>query len=344
MLHHLSLLQHLIRSIGFSAAFRKVSRPRPGRWINGQAAVVFHPRYELFLFGLEFLQPFDTHKYGRIYFELVNRQTIKPGDVFVPQAINDELLSLVHSDLMIESLSDRKAVAMYLESPIVEKLSQRMLESLVETFRFAAGGTVLAAEQALYCGLAINLGGGFHHAKPRYGEGFCLIADIPIAIKHLKRQGHIQRVLIVDLDVHQGNGTVVSLIDEPDTFTFSMHQGDIYPTPKETSTLDIELEAETQDEEYLNLLSKHLPEMLEQTQPHLVFYVAGCDTLREDPLASIEMSPQGVLKRDQYVVEQCRQRSIPLVMTLAGGYSRDAWKVQLESIHAILSTFAPHPA
>ena len=146
----------------------------------------------------------------------------------------------------------------------------------------------------------------------------------------------IYKALIIDLDVHQGNGTALIFENDDSVFTFSMHQGDIYPIPKENSDLDIELNAGTDDSEYLDILSNHLPGLFEVSKPDIVFIIGGCDTLNDDPLASLNMTEDGIVKRDWMVIEACLERSVPVVMTLAGGYSENAWHAQYLSIKNII--------
>ncbi len=310
-------------------------QPRAGCPLDGKVAVVFSLNYQV-LESVFQRHPFDTWRLTKTFRALLELGIITADQVYVPKPLSNDEIRLIHSDHFIEQLSCPKAVAQYLEWPFIEDLNPIQLKAVIEPFRFAAGGTLLAARQALLWGLGINLGGGFHHAKPRYGEGFCLFADIPIAIRQLRAENRLGRSLVIDLDVHQGNGTVVCLEPEDQCCTFSMHQEHIYPSPKEESDLDIELPTGTGDQDYLDILADALPKILEQNQPELVFYVAGCDTLVGDPLASLAMTGQGLQDRDQMVVSACRARNIPVIMTLAGGYRADAWRVQAHSIANII--------
>ena len=210
---------------------------------------------------------------------------------------------------------------------------------VLAAFRHVAGGTLLAARQALRYGIGVNIGGGYHHATPDAGEGFCIYADMPIAIRTLQAEGKIRRALVIDLDVHQGNGTAICLADDDQTFTFSMHQGNIYPIPKAKSDLDVELDAGTGDDAYLRILTSHLDALLEKARPDIVFLQAGCDTLAGDPLASLEMTEEGIVERDAMVIDACVRRKVPVVMTLGGGYSSEAWKAQFHSIRRIIKKY-----
>jgi histone deacetylase 11 len=299
-------------------ALRQVADPREGRPLN-MVAIVYSRHYQIDLGGLEKLHPFDIHKYSRIYTQLVEDGLIHPKDVYVPDAIPWEKVLLVHSQAFVDSLESPGTVATYLEAPAVGALPSSLVRrGVIDPFRFAVGGTLLAARRAPDCEIAVNLGGGFHHALPEAGEGFSIFADIPIAIRALQAEGKIRRALVIDLDVHQGNGTAECLADDPDTFTFSMHQGDIYPIPRAQSDLDVELPAGVGDDEFLGLLQRHLPGLFSKARPDIVFYVAGCDTLADDPLASLAMTVQGIVRRDAMVI--------------------DAWRAQYASIRRILET------
>ena len=169
--------------------------------------------------------------------------------------------------------------------------------------------------------------------------GFCIFADMPIAIRVLQAEGKIKHALVIDLDVHQGNGTAVCLADDNTTFTFSMHQGNIYPRPKEKSDLDVELASGTDDKTFLAILAKHLDKIIKVAKPDIVFLQAGCDTLDGDPLASLKMSAKGISKRDMMVIDACVKHKIPVIMTLGGGYSPTAWQVQFKSIRDIINKY-----
>ena len=319
-------------------ALKQVESPRDGRIIGGKCAVIYSYNYRISLYGLEKLHPFDIRKYEKIYMALVEDGIIKSDDVFVPSPITDEDILLVHSEDFLKSLDDSDKLAEYLEAPQVAYLPASVIrEKMILPFRFAAAGTILSAREALKCGLAINIGGGYHHAKPEQGEGFCIFADIPIAIRKLQKEGKIKTAMVFDLDVHQGNGTAVCLANDDSTFTFSMHEGDIYPIPKENSDMDVELLEGEGDKEILPKVEKYLNKVFEINHPDILFYVAGCDMLNGDPLASIEMTENGIIKRDAMVINECRKRNIPVVMVLAGGYSSNAWHVQYESIKNIIN-------
>lgn len=307
---------------------------------KSHVAVVYSSNYQISFAGLEKLHSFDIQKYKKIYKQLVIDGIIKAKEFYKPEQISKEDILLVHSEKFLKNLKNSKTVAEYLEAPFVRFFPAGIVDHCaLRPLRYATGGTLLAAQRAIEDGIGINIGGGYHHAKPDKGEGFCIYADMPIAIRKLKQQGKINRALIIDLDVHQGNGTAVCLAGDDSTFTFSMHQRDIYPVPKEKSDADIELEPGTGDKEYLSILSKCLPRLFEKSKPDIVFLQAGCDTLANDPLASLDMTEQGIVERDAKVIELCVSRNIPVVMTTGGGYSENAWRVQYASIRNIIETY-----
>ncbi len=302
-------------------------------------ALVYSKHFEIRLAGLERAHPFDVHKYSKIARGLVKDGLVSPEQFHVPEELTREQMLLVHTPEYLDSLHSSAAVARYLEAPLAAVLPGRLIDrAVLRAFRHASGGTILAARLALERRVAVNLGGGYHHAKPDAGEGFCIYADIPIAIRLLQNEGLIRRALVVDLDVHQGNGTAVCFRGDDSVFTFSMHQADIYPTPKEKSDCDVELDPGTDDQTYLGILRQALPEVLDRSRADLVILQAGCDTLAGDPLASLAMTPDGIARRDGCVVETCLRRGVPVAMTLGGGYSREAWEVQQGSIRRILET------
>jgi len=321
-------------------SFKAVKAPRAGRAMNGRVAIVYSKHYQINLGGPERLHPFDIRKYAKIYLKLNTEGLLRPGDVFVPETVSREDLLRVHTPEYLESLKDSRNVARYLEAPIIALVPGKLVDAgVLNAFRYATGGTLLAGRAALAHGIAVNLAGGYHHAKPDRGEGFNIYADMAIAIRALRAQGRIERALIVDLDVHQGNGSAVIFSGDDSVYTFSMHQGDIYPVPKETSDLDVELDAGTGDQEYLRELREHLPKALAAAKPDIVFLQAGVDTLAGDPLARLRMTPRGIELRDATVIDSCAARDIPVVMCLGGGYSDGAWDAQYRSIRRTIETY-----
>ena len=321
-----------------------VAQAREERVMNHRVVVVWSKDYQVDLGGLERLHAFDIRKYAKIHRELVTDGRVNPEDVAVPPPVTDEEVRLVHTPGFLKSLDDPESVATYLEAPMVAALGhEKLKENVIAPFRCATGGTILAGRLALEHGIGVNLGGGYHHARPARGEGFCVFNDVAIAIRVLRREKRIRRALVVDLDVHQGNGTAVVFDGDDEVYTFSMHESDIYPVPKELSDLDVELPPGTGDEVYLAKLRETLPEVFEASRPEIVFLVAGCDTLEGDPLARLRMTEAGIVKRDAMVIDACVRRDIPVVMTLGGGYSADAWSAQYASVARTIRTYGLAP-
>ena len=192
--------------------------------------------------------------------------------------------------------------------------------ALVERSLRAVGGTCEAAESALAQGVAVNLAGGTHHAFPGHGEGFCVFNDVAVAIRRLQRLGVVRRAAVVDLDVHQGNGTHAIFAGDDSVYTFSMHGGKNYPFRKVPGTLDVELDDGSGDDPYLDALARHLPRALAESAPDLVIYLAGADPHEGDRLGRLRLTFDGLLRRDAMVLGACREVGIPIAVTIAGGY------------------------
>ncbi len=323
-------------------AMKQGDHPRAGRPLKQRICVVYSSRYLISSGGLEKLHPFDIHKYAKIYLQLVNEGLICPMDVYVPEEIARADLLRVHTrEYLDRRLKQPHLLARYLEYGLAAITPAGLTDAAVlQPFRRATGGTLLAARLALQHGMAINLGGGYHHAEPGKGGGFCIYADMPVAIRMLQAEGLIQRALVVDLDVHQGNGTALCFENDETVYTFDMHEAGIYPIPKEHNDLDVPLPAGTDDAKYHAILAKHLSGAFDQARPDIVFLQAGVDVLSGDPLANLEMTIDGVVRRDAMVFEEANQRFIPIVMVLGGGYSKHAWFAQYRSIADIVTRYS----
>ncbi|WP_114187457.1 histone deacetylase [Microvirga aerophila] len=276
--------------------------------------IVFHPAYEA---ALPDDHRFPMRKYGRLA-EVLDQQGMAPSGFIRPHEAAAELIALAH---------DRSYVDQVFACSVPREMERRIGlpidEGVVRRARASAGGTLLAATLALQHGLAGSTAGGSHHGQRLTGAGFCVFNDVAIAAKALKAEGRIQRALVVDLDVHQGDGTADCLSDDPDLFTFSMHAEKNYPVRKIPSDLDLGLPDGMEDRPYLDVLQAHLPRLLDALEPDLVFLNAGVDPHREDRLGRLALSDQGLRQRDGYVVEETRQRGIPMVAVIGGGYSHD---------------------
>jgi len=309
--------------------------PQPGRAVSG-ALVAYSPGYRVSFFGLERLHPFDIAKYDRIAKHLRREGLLAWDDFAIPAPPTDAQLAAVHDPDYLASLRDPADLSRALEVAVPSVFSAATIERRVlAAFRRAVGGTALAAQGALDHGLGINLGGGFHHARPGMGHGFCIYNDVAYAIHTLRAGGFRGRVLIVDTDAHQGDGNHAFFADDPDVFSFSMHQGSIFPHPKLRGDRDLELDAGTRDAAFLEALEAALGELLREPAD-LVFHVAGSDVLGDDPLAGLALTPDGLLQRDLMVTRAVRDRGTPLVHVLAGGYGPSSAQAQGRSVAAIL--------
>jgi acetoin utilization deacetylase AcuC-like enzyme len=238
--------------------------------------------------------------------------------VHEPARATDDELARVHTRDYIDRLTSGG-----LSDAELRVLGFPWSPALVERSYRAVGGTVGAAHRALEDGVAMNLAGGTHHAFPDHGEGFCVFNDVAIAIRALRAGGLIHRAVVLDLDVHQGNGTNAIFAGDAETFTFSMHGGRNYPFHKVPGTLDIELDDGTGDAEYLSLLAEALPRVLMRARPDFAIYLAGADPHERDRLGRLKLTFEGLERRDAMVLEACREMGIPVAITIAGGYGRD---------------------
>jgi acetoin utilization deacetylase AcuC-like enzyme len=214
---------------------------------------------------------------------------------------------------------------------------------MVEGFWLMAGGTILAARNALRDGIGFNIGGGFHHAFAAHGEGFCAINDIAIAIRRLQKDGAIQRAMVVDVDVHHGNGTAAIFAGDPSVFTLSIHQRDNYPQEKPPSTLDLHLPDGIKGSEYLKRLREGLVPALSDFKPDLILYVAGADPFMEDQLGGLLLTMDDLIQRDRMVFDMAKENAIPVAAVLAGGYSfnvQDTVTIHVNTAKAAVASLA----
>ncbi|MGD9344852.1 MAG: histone deacetylase [Candidatus Aminicenantes bacterium] len=260
---------------------------------------------------------FPLVKYRRIYEKLLSMGIRRENFLEPPIAQNDDILR-VHSPKYLKKLETGR-----LSHAEMAALELPYSPDLLQFAKLHVGGTVIAAENAMEKGITAHLGGGFHHAFSDHGEGFCVLNDVAVAIEKLKQTGVIQKALVVDCDVHQGNGTAEIFSNKDYVFTFSIHQMDIYPAHKPESSLDVGLWTGDGDEEYLGALRPHFPHLFEEFQPDVVFYLAGADPYEKDQLGGLQLTLEGLRERDAVVIGSARRMKIPLVILLAGGYAID---------------------
>jgi histone deacetylase 11 len=302
--------------------------------------IVYHPGYNFTAFGLERLHPFDSRKYQRIHDSLIARGLRRSGDFVRPRAPTRRELGELHSSAYLNSLRSPKSLVRILEVPIVARLPGSLIDwRILRPMRLATGGTLLACRLALEHGVAINVGGGFHHAAAEWGGGFCVYADIPWAAAILHGEGRIRKVMVVDLDAHQGNGTAAVFTTWPWASIFDVYQEDLFPARKEPEDYPFALPAGMTGSEYLDLIRDFLPGALDAVRPDLVIYNAGSDPFVNDPLAGLRLTMSDLADRDSIVVTFARERSIPVAMVLSGGYSAESWRIHADSIEGILTRY-----
>ena len=277
-------------------------------------SVIWSPAYEVELGPHVFV----TAKYRLARERLLADRTLTEGDFVQPIAATRDELARAHTDEFLskvatDSLSFGERAQ--LEVPLTEQLRQAMALS--------CGGTLLTARRALEDGVAVHLGGGFHHAYAGHGEGFCLYNDIAVAVRALQAEGVVERVAVVDLDVHHGNGTAAIFAEDDDVLTFSMHQQNNYPFLKPPSDLDVGLGDGTEDGEYLDLLERALADVLGESAPELIVYLAGADPYEHDQLGGLSLTLEGLRRRDRMVLERAVGRTIPIAVLMAGGYAHE---------------------
>ena len=261
---------------------------------------------------------FPTEKYRLIHDRLLWDGFAADADFVAPEPASDEQILLVHKPEWVNKLKTGSLT--YFD---IMKLEIPYSELMVNAFWLATGGTILASRNALRDRIGFNIGGGYHHAFAGHGEGFCAIHDVAVAIRVLQREGAIQRAMVVDCDVHHGNGTAGIFAADPSVTTLSIHQFENYPTEKPPSTIDINLPDGVGDEEYLHELEEDLVPGLSEFRPDIVMYIAGADPYREDQLGGLALTIDGLRARDLLVLEAALGRGIPVSIALAGGYARN---------------------
>jgi acetoin utilization deacetylase AcuC-like enzyme len=275
--------------------------------------LVYHPRYDLNLGD----HVFPSSKYRLIHDRLLAENFARPEDFVEPQPASDEDILRVHDPGWITRLKTGT-----LSAAEIAKLEIPFSQEMVAGVLLATGGTILAARNALTHRIGFNIGGGFHHAFPAHGEGFCAINDVAVAIRALQHDGSIQRALVVDLDVHHGNGTAAIFAGNPSVLTLSLHQFNNYPNEKPPSVIDVHLRDGVADEEYLGRLKDALAVAM-SFSPNLIFYLAGADPFKEDQLGGLALTIDGLRLRDRLVFETARTQNVPVAVVLAGGYARN---------------------
>lgn len=265
----------------------------------------------------------EGHRFPMLKYELIPEQllhegSITPAQIFAPQPCEEDIILLTHDAGYWHDLQQ-----LALTPSHIRRIGFPLSAQLVQREIIIAQGTIDCALLAMKHGVALNVAGGTHHAFANRGEGFCLLNDMAIAANYLLHHQLAKQILIVDLDVHQGNGTASIFAQEPRVFTFSMHGGHNYPFVKEQSDLDVPLPDGISDEAYLDLLQQHLQELLHSVKPDFIFYLSGVDVLATDKFGKLKVSMAGCQQRDAIVLQACKRLSIPCCIAMGGGYSPD---------------------
>ena len=275
--------------------------------------IAFHPIYK---HELPVGHRFPMEKYDLLPQQLIYEGTCVEENFFEPEIPNNKHFFTVHDpeyffDLLNITLSQKEA----------RKIGFPLSEVLVAREMIIADGTIKASEFALKNGIAMNIAGGTHHAFSNRGEAFCMLNDQAVGARYLQQKGLVNKILIVDLDVHQGNGTAEIFKNDASVYTFSMHGKSNYPFIKEASDLDIHLKNNTKDDEYLSILKKTLPKLINQEKPDFIYYLCGVDVIETDKLGKLSLSIEGCKERDRFVLQMCRDFHIPVMCSMGGGYS-----------------------
>jgi acetoin utilization deacetylase AcuC-like enzyme len=299
--------------------------------------LVYHERYDLNLGP----HVFPSQKFRLIHEMLLREGIATPEDFLLPEPASDEDLLRVHTADWVHKLKTGTLTASE-----VMKLEVPYSKELAEAVWLAAGGTILAGQCALRDGFGSNLSGGFHHAYPGHGEGFCAIHDVAVGIRKLQVDGSAKKAIVVDTDVHHGNGTAAIFRNDPTVFTLSIHQENNYPALKPPSNIDLDMDDRADDDEYLSALIPAVQRALDEFRPDILFYVGGADPYCEDQLGGLSLTKDGLKRRDRGVFEEARRRKIPVATTLAGGYARrveDTIRIHVNTILAAREIAEKYP-
>ncbi|MAB47157.1 MAG: histone deacetylase [Flavobacteriaceae bacterium] len=277
--------------------------------------IAYHPIYK---HPLPVGHRFPMEKYELLPQQLLHEGTCTNDNFFEPEKPNDKYIVAVHDPEYYYEL-----VNLTLDQRAARKIGFPLSRALVEREVIIADGTIKASEYALKNGIAMNIAGGTHHAYTNRGEAFCLLNDQAIGARYLQNKRLANKVLIVDLDVHQGNGTAEIFQNDDSVFTFSMHGKSNYPFKKELSDLDIALDNDTNDKTYLKILKDILPKLIDEQQPDFVYYLSGVDVIASDKLGKLGMTIKGCKARDRFVLQTCKEQNIPVMCSMGGGYSAD---------------------
>lgn len=329
-------------------SFKKIAPTNPDI-DHKKVPIVYHEDYNISLLGgiEQWFHPFDTTKYKKIVAHLEKKCGIHVANFYKPaEKTNNEELSEVHTATYLKSLNYSTKISKIAEVPILACMPNFWLQrKLLNSIRYATAGTILGAQLALEHQWAINLSGGYHHAKRDGGEGFCFFADIPLAIKKVREKNPGLKVLVVDLDAHQGNGLAQQLGPDKLIAIFDIYNKDMYPCgfmgAQHVESIDFNYPVGRgiNDTGYLSILKEGLPQAIEQFKPDLIIYNAGSDIFEGDKLGGMAVTKEGIIERDQFVFSQAIGNKVPILMVLSGGYSPESADIVGSSIENLIKKF-----
>jgi acetoin utilization deacetylase AcuC-like enzyme len=299
---------------------------------RNRVKLVFSYDYYIGISTSNAYQSFDIMKYKKIRDRLIKEKLLRRKDILIPEMVSYEEMALVHDEAYLKKIQDPLKVAQFLRIGDVDPWDSYILEF----YRSVSGGTLLAADYALKKGsIVFNLGGGFHHAQRNRAAGFCLINDVAVAIENVRIKNDLSRILIIDLDYHQGDGNLEFYRENSDIYTFSMHATKWVEAHSETNK-DILLPHDVSGSDYIHILKSELEPVIENFDPEIVFYIAGSDPYEHDTLCDLNLSREEMLERNIYVTHLIKTREIPLVVVAGGGYGGESWKIYYDFIATTL--------
>jgi len=305
--------------------------------------VIYSEHYNIKLFGIQKLHPFDTEKPDKIHRFLKNEFNLSVDQFYEPLIVKNSELLKVHTKHYLKSLNSSRTISEIAEIGPLKFLPPSMLKrKILRPMKYSTGGTLLSVDIAVKKGLAVNLSGGYHHAKANSGEGFSFYADINLAVNKLKEKYNKKSIMIVDLDAHQGNGYESIIKDDTCVHIFDIYNEDIFPNDNDVKKYidyNLPISKFTTDVQYLKILENELPKAIEISKPDFIIFNAGTDVFLGDVLGMLTISENGIIERDEFVFKCAYDNNIPLIMLLSGGYSRKSANITSESIANILKKF-----
>lgn len=321
------------KSTNPSKSIQKMNTPKA----MDKVPIIFHEKYDI---SESLNHPFGKGKYVKLFNNLCQKLNLQTEQFYIPDQLNDKDLELVHSREYLESLNKSQVIAQISETPSLSNLPNAFLQkTILDPMRYATSGTILGTKLAKEKRWSVNLSGGYHHAKSCNGEGFCVFADIPLAVSKLHQVNPNLKVMVVDLDAHQGNGCACIFKGDNRIALFDIYNGEIYPNDikaKQYIKYDFPVKSYTQDKEYLDLLGTELPKAIKEFQPDFIIYNAGTDIFEEDPIGRMSISKNGIMERDSVVFKLALENNIPILMVLSGGYSPKCPDIISDSLKKII--------